>query len=242
MTTDKDKLQKLFQAALNDAALDKPTLKRAFPTPAPLEQPVAQPLVMPTLQAVMQVAPEASPVASNPDFVQPLPNAGLDEAASEELKMLLDEQHLRLRRKRRRDSLLFAAFLFGTTGGGFGWFIQSPERVHAVTSAIKEVRSAGDVMAIVGSYKKALAKIATRSTQIDTATESMGVSSSQVGMKDVDMDAEMSAMMGGEGKTVGQRNKLLREKFGSWEKNPPKSPGDLGKIAKEGESKPKPTH
>jgi ribosomal protein L25 (general stress protein Ctc) len=238
MTTDKDKLQKLFQAALNDCTVDKPLLTRSFPPSAPLEQPVIQPAAQPILQAV----PEAIPVVENAGFVQPLPNAGLDEAASEELKMLLDEQHLRLRRKRRRDSLVLAAILFGTTGGGFGWFIQSPERVHAVTSAIKEVRSAGDVMAIVGSYKKALAKIATRSTQIDTATESMGVSSSQVGMKDVDMDAEMSAMMGGEGRTVGQRNKLLREKFGSWEKTPPKSPGDLGKIAKEGDSKPKPTH
>lgn len=238
MTTDKDKLQKLFQAALNDGAADQPKLTRAFQTPAAVEQPVVQAVAQP----VVQIAPEAASVVPNPDLVQPLPNAGLDEAASQELKLLLDDQHLRLRRKRRRDSLLFAAFLFGTTGGGFGWFIQSPERVHAVTSAIKEVRSAGDVMAIVGSYKKALAKIATRSTQIDTATESMGVSSSQAGMKDVDMDAEMSAMMGGEGKTVGQRNKLLRDKFGSWEKNPPKSPGDLGEIAKEGDSKPKPTH
>jgi ribosomal protein L25 (general stress protein Ctc) len=242
MTTDKDKLQKLFQAALNDSAVDKPKLTRAYPTPCPLEQPVAQPITLPTLQAVMQVAPETTPVVSTSDLVQPLPNAGLDEAASEELRILLEDQHLRLRRKRRRDSLMFAALLFGTTGGGFGWFVQSPDRVNAVTSAIKEVRSAGDVMAIVGSYKKALAKIATRSSQIDTATESMGVSSSQVGMKDVDMDAEMSAMMGGEGKTVGQRNKLLREKFGSWEKNPPKSPGDLGQIAKEGESKSKQTH
>jgi hypothetical protein len=225
MTTDRDKLQKLFQAALNDSSCDKPQLTRAFPTPPPPEQGVAQ--------SAVQAAPEPTPVVQTADFVQPLANAGLDQAAAAELKILLDEQHLRLRRKRRRDALVMAAILFGTTGGGYAWFVQSPDRVHAVTSAIKEIRSAGDVAGIVGSYRKALAKIATRSKQIDDATVSMGGSANQDGMKDVYMDAEMSEMMGEKGKTVGQRNKMLQEKFGSWEKNPPKSPGAVSEIAKD---------
>ena len=232
MTTDPDKLQKLFQAALNDSSCDKPQLTRAFPTSPPPEQVVAQPAV--------QAAPAPTPIVEASDFVQPLTNAGLDEVAAGELKILLDEQHLRLRRKRLRDSLVMAAILFGTTGGGYAWFVQSPDRVHAVTSAIKEIRSVGDVAGMVGSYRKALAKIATRSKQIDDATVSMGGSANQDGMKDVYMEAEMSEMMGGKGKTVGQRNKMLQEKFGSWEKNPPKSPGADSEIAKEDTSKPTP--
>jgi hypothetical protein len=43
----------------------------------------------------------------------------------------------------------------------------------------------------------------------------LGVSSNQAGEKDPYLDAEMSAMMGGEGKTVGQRNRLLQDKFGN---------------------------
>lgn len=228
MTTDPDKLQKLFQAALNDSSCEKPQLTRAFPTSPPPEQ------------AVAQAAPAPTPIVEASDFVQPLTNAGLDEVAAGELKILLDEQHLRLRRKRLRDSLVMAAILFGTTGGGYAWFVQSPDRVHAVTSAIKEIRSVGDVAGMVGSYRKALAKIAARSKQIDDATVSMGGSANQDGMKDVYMEAEMSEMMGGKGKTVGQRNKMLQEKFGSWEKNPPKSPGADSEIAKEDTSKPTP--
>jgi hypothetical protein len=103
----------------------------------------------------------------------------------------------------------------GITGGGFGWFVSSPDRVQAVRDAAKEIRSAGDIAGMVAKYQKALDKIATRSQDIDKATESMGVSSSLEGLKDVNMDAEMKEMMGGEGKTVGERNRLLKEKFGS---------------------------
>jgi len=114
--------------------------------------------------------------------------------------------------------LMTFVILFGLTGGSFAWFVHSPQRVLAAKQAIAEIKSAGDVGALVASYKKALAKIGTRATEINVATESMGVSSDQTGMKDVDMDAEMKQLMGGEGKTVGERNRMLKEKFGYLEK------------------------
>ena len=120
-----------------------------------------------------------------------------------------------MKRKRRRETVGALAVFLALTGGGFGWFVHSPDRVQAVRDAMTEIRSVGDIASMVAKYQKALDKIGTRSQDIAAATESMGVSSNQDGMKDVYMDAEMKEMMGGEGKTVGERNKVLQEKFGS---------------------------
>ena len=218
MTTDNDRIQKLFQAALLDTSVKQASLARAFPAAATVQTQALAPAPVPSVSPpVSEAAPEAAPAISS-DFVQPLAQAGLCETVSTELGMLLEEQHRRKVSRRRREVLMTFVILFGLTGGSFAWFVHSPQRVLAAKQAIKEIRSAGDVGAIVASYKKALAKIGTRATDIDGATESMGVSSDQTGMKDVDMDAEMKQLMGGEGKTVGERNRLLREKFGYLEK------------------------
>jgi hypothetical protein len=216
MTTNNEKLQKLFQAALLDTSEKNASLARAFPAVS-----VAQPqAVEPTpVQSVSpptsEPAPEAAPSS---DFVQPLAQAGLCEAVSAELGILLDEQHRRKVSRRSREVLMTFAILFGLTGGSFGWFVHSPQRVLAARQTLKEIRSAGDIKGIVAAYKKSLAKIATRASDINVATESMGVSSDQNGMTDVDMNAEMKEMMGSEGKTVGERNRMLKEKFGYLEK------------------------
>ena len=225
MTTDQDKLQKLFQAALNDAAADKVTLARAFPksTPIPAQLP-PQDAPAPVAEAVQMPAAPAAP-ATPKDFVQPMANAGLDEAAAEELRILLEEQNLRMKRKRRRETVCALAIFLSITGGGFGWFVHSPDRVQAAKDAYRDIRSAGDVMGMVAKYRKALDKIAVRGDQINQATESMGVTSSLDGVKDIYMDAEMKQMMGDEGKTVGERNRMLQQKFGDGIKGAPKIPG-----------------
>ena len=220
--TDKEKLQKLFQAALLDASEEKVTLARAYPKStldnarSPGTDSVRSSGCSASRPGTRGHGPAqvVAPVAAATDFVQPMENAGLDAAAAEELRILLDEQHLRMKRKRRRETVGALAVFLAMTGGGFGWFVHSPDRVQAVRDAVKEVRSVGDIAGMVAKYQKALDKIGTRSQDIDAATESMGVSSNQDGMKDVYMDAEMKEMMGGEGKTVGERNNLLQEKFG----------------------------
>lgn len=151
-------------------------------------------------------------------MVTPMPNAGLDAVSSAELAILLDEQHQRKVRRRRRDALVTALVLFGLTGGSYGWFIQSPQRVQAFNDAIKDIRSAGDIAGIVGKYKKALEKVKVRAEQIDSATASMGVDPTKDDGKDPYFEEEMKQMMGGEGKTIGERNRLLKEKFGNVEK------------------------
>jgi hypothetical protein len=214
--TDKDKLQKLFQAALLDVNEEKANLARALPkatdvAPASLAEIPCDPLPAPLPAAESA----AAPAAPTTDFVQPMANAGLDAVSAEELRILLEEQHQRLKRRRRRELVGTLLFLLTFTGGGFGWFVHSPERVQAFRDAVKEVRSVGDIAGMVAKYQKALAVIGTRAQDIDAATESMGVSSNQEGMQDVYLDAEMKEMMGGEGRTVGERNRMLQEKFSS---------------------------
>jgi hypothetical protein len=208
--TDKEKLQKLFDAALKDPSLPVGGVpKRAFP-----ETPSHQPRTpeAPPVQAASTPAPEASAPEQPVDAT---PKTGvLDDAASTELGALLDEQIAKQRRKRKREALVTAIVLLGLTGGGFAWFVQSPERIEAVTSAIREIRSVGDVKSLVAKYQAALDRIAARSQQIDQASAAMGVKHSAEDDKDPNMDAEMKQMMGGEGKTVGQRNAALQKTFG----------------------------
>lgn len=209
--TDQEKLQQLFQAALKAPVERNVSLARAFPTPAPRAavQPVAEP--------VREPAPAPEPAAPVAAFV---PNAGLDDAASAELGALLDEQMARKNRKRRRELIGTLIVVLGLTGGGLGWFVQSPTRIQAFREAMADIRSVGDVTAMAAKYQAALDKIAVRSKQVDQATEAMGGSASQEGMQDVNMNAEMQAMMGGEGKTTGERNQILQSAFGKKFKAP----------------------
>lgn len=208
--TDKEKLQKLFDAALRDQSLPVGGApKRAFPettgnpqSPEPLTPPEA------SFQAAI-----STPAASVP-VPQINVAAVLDDSAAMELGALLDDQIRRKASKRRREALVTAVVLFGLTGGGFAWFVQSPTRVEAFTSAIREIRSVGDVKAIVAKYQAALDRIGARSRQMDQATAAMGVDPAVGNYEDPNFNAEMKEMMGGEGKTVGERNQALEKSFG----------------------------
>jgi hypothetical protein len=242
--TDKEKLQKLFDAALKDPTLPSPQIpKRAFPV-SPLEQSaqILQPQAFPSpfpVQVVAAVgapvhapaAPAITPMQVTPPVAQvfdaitvpadaaaaeaPAMPAALDDAASTELGALLDEQRLRLRRKRRMEALATAAVLMGSVCGGTIWFVQSPDRVAAFKEAMSDIRSLGDVKSLVAKYQDALDRIGARGKQIDQATAAMGVKKSAADDEDPFFEKEMEEMMGGpgNGKTVGQRNKLMKQNF-----------------------------
>ena len=95
--------------------------------------------------------------------------------------------------------------------------MQSPERVQAFTSAMREIRSVGDVKSLVAKYQEALERISARGQQIDQASAAMGAVVTAEDEKDPYLDEEMKAMMGGEGKTIGDRSKRMQEAFGHME-------------------------
>ncbi len=205
--TDQEKLKQLFEAALKDTSDLNKAPTRAFVTPS--VKPI--PPTSPPPEPVQEIAP--APVAVVEIPVAPPVNAGLDDATATELGVLLDEQRARIKRRHIRQTLTTLAVCLALCGGGFGWFVQSPDRVQAFKDAIKDVRSVGDVKSLVANYRDALDRVAARSQQIDQATAAMGVKASAADEEDPYFDAEMQEMMGGEGKTVGQRNKALQQNF-----------------------------
>ncbi len=224
--TDQEKLQKLFDAALRDSTPVEKTPTRAVPQSTNF-QPVA-PII---------AEKPAAPIAEPDPARQTLPTAPvLDKAAAEELGALLDAQILRKKRKHRRESLVAALVLISITGGGSAWFVQSPDRVHALVSAIAEIRSVGDVKSMVAKYQDALKRISARGNQIDQATKAMGITSNGKDEEDPYMNAEMKQMMGGEGKTIGDRAGKMQKAFGHMQKEHGDPAGEVATTGNEEDS------
>lgn len=210
--TDQEKLQKLFDAALRDSSPVEKAPTRAVPSPSVATRAVPETQAIPVAASAPAKAASAPAQADRATLsAEEVPV--LDKAAAEELGVLLDAQIRRQKRKRRRESLVMAVFLIGLTGGSSAWFVHSPERVQALFSVIAEIRSVGDIKAMVAKYEAALQRVKVRGEQIDQATTSMGVKITG-DEKDQYFDAEMKEMMGGEGKTSGDRAALLQKTFG----------------------------
>ncbi|MES2476814.1 MAG: hypothetical protein V4640_13605 [Verrucomicrobiota bacterium] len=217
--TDKEKLQQLFSAALQDGSrLDKP-LTRAFPESkvacaAVPKKPEAAPVaVVVETAAIPAVAPERQ-------LVEPLPNAGLDEATSAELGKLLDAQLARVSSRRKKEMLVTMAVVIGLVGGGIGWFVHSPARVVAFTSAMSEMRSLTDIKGTLAKYQVALDKVGTRGKEIENSSAALGVDPATVQDEDPYLEAETEQFTGEEGTGVGARNQKLQEKMGDLVKSP----------------------
>lgn len=225
--TDQEKLQQLFNAALRDSSPIETAPTRAVP-----QVPTA-PVAAPRIQRE-SVTPSAPAELENPS--QPMAEAPvLDKAAAEELGALLDEQVRRTRRKHRIESMVAAAVLLGLTGGSVGWFVHSPARVEAFRQVLRDIRSVGDVKSMVAKYEAALKRISARGQQIDQASSAMGVKPSEKDEKDAYFDSEMKQMMGGEGKTAGDRAGKMQQAFGKMQKKHGISPDHVA-AAEDGES------
>lgn len=131
--TDKEKLQRLFDAALKDPSIPTGhTPKRAFPVtklnavPVPAATTESETFHRPTntipFLPVADLRTDAPQETSRPTMANVL-----DYAANAELVALMDEQRERKTRKHRMMTLGVAALaLLGLTAGGFAWFMQSP--------------------------------------------------------------------------------------------------------------------
>jgi hypothetical protein len=226
--TDQEKLQKLFDAALRDSSPIEKAPTRAVPTAS----------ATPVVKAMIEENPASASAPAEPETPsQPAAEAPvLDKEAAEELGTLLDEQVRRRRRKHRIESMVAAVTLIGLTGGSAGWFVQSPERMQALLSVIAEIRSVGDVQSMVAKYEAALKRISARGQQIDQASSAMGVKPGEKDEKDAYFDTEMKQMMGGEGKTAGERAGHMRQAFGKMQEKHAKSSEHVASTQDEGES------
>lgn len=136
-------------------------------------------------------------------------------SSSDEFAAIMDAKMAKARKKNGRSFIITLILFFGPILGATGWFVSNPARVEAFRSAVKEIRSVGDIQAILANYQKSLDKVAVRSQQIDEATSLLGIDPATAGNEDPYMDKEMKEMTGPDGgPTIGDRNKRLREKFG----------------------------
>jgi hypothetical protein len=216
--TDKQKLQALFDAALKAPTEPSNSPQRVFPTPSLDAMPEPAAVIAPVFAPPS--AESSAPSAPVAVAVAPMPMApALDAAAAEELGKLLDEQLIRKKRRRKIEALVTACIFFGSTAGGTIWFVQDASRVQAFKEAMRDIRSVGDVKSLVAKYQDALDRVAARGQQIDQATAAMGIKPSAGDEKDPFFEEEMKQMMGNEGgKTVGERNRLLKQNFAHMEK------------------------
>lgn len=135
---------------------------------------------------------------------------------SEEFNAIMEAKMAKSRKKNGR-SFLFTLLLVGVPVlGGGGWFVSDPARINAVRTTIAEIRSVGDIKAMLETYQKSLDKIAVRGDQLDEATSMLGIDPTKVSEDDGGhFDKEMRSLSGEDGgPTVTDRNEALRKKFG----------------------------
>ncbi len=213
-----EKLRQLFDAALKDPSELKKIPTQAFPRQVSLECAAPAHVSNSPACASYTLPVQAAPVQAHKG------NLGLDQATSTEVGLLLDEQRLRLKHKRMRSSVIALASCLALTGGGVGWFVSSPQRIQALKLAVQEVRSAGNLTEMLATYQKSLDRVGKHGGHTDQATLALGGDPQAKGQQDPNMDAEMKEMMGGEGKTTGDRSKALQS-------------GMVGKLAEDARKK-----
>ena len=210
--TPQEKIQQLAMAALRSApsptGAPKPSTfmadaekLRAIPTAAPVEQ--------------------AAPVAAAPAVVEvaPLPTPAFKDEGCPELRAMLEERDATKEASNKRKSLAVTCALLALLAAGGGWFAVSPSaqaKVARIVPLFKE--SMRDVKSLANTKKnfdQQLEKIAVRNDQIGDATKALGVDPNSVPEGNgEEIESAMKDMMGGEGRTVTERNKDVQDKLG----------------------------
>ena len=141
------------------------------------------------------------------------------ETQGEDLQSLIDEQARRISSRRRRGNRLLLgifALLLAVGGGAYGFIPSVRQQVNQIATDMKlvgrDIRMASSPEEMKKAYDKSLEKIGTRSTVVDNATRSLAVDPTSVA--DNDLSAEERALMGTDGKTVSERNRMLQTKLG----------------------------
>lgn len=160
-----------------------------------------------------------SSVLSKTGSPSAIPITGDAPQLEEDLVALLEEQAERLRKRRRGANWVIVAFFGLLFTSASAWYVSSENNQRKVADLILDFKSSGkdfkmiaNPTGIADQYDKALEEIGSRSKDIDQASASLGVDPTTV-VED-GMEAEMKEMAGGEGRTVGERNRLLKAKLG----------------------------
>lgn len=137
-----------------------------------------------------------------------------EDLAETDLSSLLDLQDQRHESESKLANRVILRVLGFMVASVLIWYVVSPTNRRKVDGLIQNVKESrhdlnevSSPQKMVSAYDEALAKLGSRSTDIDAATRSLGVDPTTV--KEDGMDAEMKGMMGGQGRTVGERKRAV---------------------------------
>ncbi|MES2996997.1 MAG: hypothetical protein V4733_09330 [Verrucomicrobiota bacterium] len=155
---------------------------------------------------------------TNPDRES---NASPSPQIDEDLAAVLEERDATRQKKKRGSNLLLLAILLAVPVGGAVYYQTNPAFQAEVKSLLKtlkdggkDVASVADPTAMKKQFDGSLQKVASRNTDLGNAAGSMGVDTAKV--TEDGMNSEMKGMMGGGGRTVADRNALLKNKVDSF--------------------------
>lgn len=139
----------------------------------------------------------------------------------DDISQLIDEQIARLAKKRRHANWVTLSFFGLMVGSASAWYSSSKDNSRIVADLITDIKASGkdfdlirSVTCMASQYDKALEIISNRSKDINKATISLGIDPKSV--KEDGMESEMKDMMGGKGKTIGERDRMLKQELGGY--------------------------
>ena len=214
--TAQEKIQELAMAAL-----------RSAPPPAGVPKPATFMAAPEKLKAAIPAAAPAEPVAKAEPVVaaaavtEPMPQPDARRFKDEgdpELRAMIEEREAKQKKSLKVKSLAATFSLLALLGAAAGWVAVSPAaRAKAARIVPLFQESVRDVKSLANTKEKfdeALEKVAGHGSHIDEATRAMGVDPASVSAEEeAELDGAMAEMMGGEGRTTGERNKELQQKL-----------------------------
>lgn len=220
MTTDKEALQKIFEAALRQAdPEDSPAEPAKRAEEPPMRRMYCQTASLPATNVVESATAVSRPrrnvqqayaaYTSPPteengqsqeteDAPDADSTAALYAETADEIGAILDEKLAAENRRRKLKLLLTSAVALAVIGGSAAWLIKNPERLETLKSVTHEIQAIGDTNQTADSYQKSLDKVNNHSSQIEQATAAMKL---KEGI-DAHLDNNMKPLRPSESKTT----------------------------------------
>lgn len=183
MTTNKEALQKIFEAALKEPEPQyAPTTRlnsisptenfpkaRSYGEPIPAARHVIEPV---SIEVVTPESPKrkTEPMETAKTINIPTVATGSHNTTSTELASIPDRKMAKDKGKRKAQFMMILIVLAGGIGGGIAWLIQPPDQATELKSAAAEVQAATDIESITGEKENSLDTVAVRGNQLDEAT------------------------------------------------------------------------
>ncbi len=218
MTT-QDKINQLAQAALRSAPPSATAPKPAtfMPSFEKLRSPdFAAPGSRPAAAPAPAPAPEPGKEAPAAAATAP---AAFADTPDTEFRSMIETRDEKMLKKRSRTSLAISIAVLTLFAAGGTWLTVSPSGRSKMNTLVQALKQSGEdakgMASMMGTYDKQLEQVSVQSARIDEAARALGADpTADASAQDDEIAAAMKQMSGSEGPTSGERDQLLKQKFG----------------------------